>query len=299
MKFIDMLLLFSLGALWGGSYLFMRIAGPVLGSVFLISIRSVIAAAALLLYAYFTKDLPDLRRRWKQFLLIGLLNNAVPFILVTNAVIGLNAGMAAIINATTPLFTAVVAAVWIGEPFGRRRIFGIVLGILGVGILMGWSPLPLTKTVLLSAAQAVLAALCYGLAAVYGRTRFRDVPARQVAAGQLLGTSFLLFPFTFFTYPASLPSAQVILAVLTLSVACTSLAYIIYFRLITSAGAVQTSTVTFLVPFFSLLWATLFLGERVSLGMFAGLGVILVSVYLVLGVGKRPRPILAPGGTVK
>lgn len=286
MKARDLALLTLLAALWGASYLFMRIAGPVLGSVPLMGLRVLLAGGLLLAYAGATGALPDFRARWRQFLLLGLIGNAIPFILIANAVLDLNASLAAILNATTPMCTAIIAAVWLGDPFGSRKLLGVLMGILGVGILVGWSPLPVTPTTLLAVAQALLASVCYGLTVVYARTRFQDLPPLHTAVGQLTGASLLLLPPTLLLWPARPLSLAVVLAVLALAVACSALAYLIYFHLIRTAGPLATSTVTFLIPFFSLLWGTLFLGEPLTLGLFAGLGVILASVWMVLGTRR-------------
>ena len=143
-----------LGAIWGASYLFMRIAAPVLGPIVLMAARVGFAALALWLYCAATGIRPDWRGRWRQFLTLGLLNNAIPFVLIGVAVIYLNASVAAILNATTPLFTAIVATLLLGEPFGLRRATGVLLGIIGVAILMGWSPLPICSTSTSSPARA-------------------------------------------------------------------------------------------------------------------------------------------------
>lgn len=285
MKRADLALLVALAALWGGSYLFIRVAAPALGAIPLMGLRVALAIAALLAYAASSRDLPDFRARWRSFLLLGALNNAIPFTLIASAVIALNASLAAILNATTPLFAALVAAAWTGEALGIRRAAGVLLGIAGVAVLVGWSPLPLSQRVLVAAAQALLAALSYGLAAVYARRAFKGVPPLHTAVGQLAGSSLLLVPLAVALRPAAWPSLWVMLAVLALALPCTALGYLIYFRLIAGAGATGAATVTFLIPFFSLLWSVAFLGEPLSAGIFAGLGVILLSVWLVLSPG--------------
>ena len=280
---IDFTLLLLLGALWGGSYLFIRIAGPFFGPVVIMALRVSLAAITLIGYTVLFATFPDFRQRWKQFLLLGLLNNAIPFTLIAVSVINLNASIAAILNATTPLFTAIVAAIWVGEAFGGRRAIGVILGIVGVAVLMGWSPLPLTTQSLWAAGAALLAALSYGIAAVYARQKFQGVAPIHTAIGQLSGSSLILLPFAAVSIPTTLPSSLVIWSVIGLAVACTAIAYLIYFRLIASAGATQAATVTFLVPFFSVLWGVVWLDEPLNLGIFMGLGIILTSVWLVLG----------------
>lgn len=289
MKRFDFFLLVLLGALWGGSYLFMRIAAPVMGSVFTMTLRVVLSAAVLLVYGMAFESLPDFRKRWRSFLAVGFFNCALPYVLIANAVTSLNASLASVINATTPLFTAVVAAVWIGEAFDLRRAAGVFMGVSGVAVLVGLSSFSLSGRVLFAAAQALLAAFSYGIAAVLSRTRFRDTPPFHVSLGQMIGASVFLIPVSVPWLPSRLPPAGALLAVAALAVFSTSAAYLIFFRLITRIGAVQTSTVTFLIPFFSILWGSLFLGEPLSPGLFIGLGIILTSVWLVMGGRVRQK----------
>jgi drug/metabolite transporter (DMT)-like permease len=276
-------MLIFLAAIWGGSFLFIRIAAPVFGSIFLMAARVALAAAALFGYALVKSSMPDFRANWKRYLVVGALNNAIPFVLIANAVIDLNASLSAILNATTPLFAAMAAAIWIGEPFGWRRVLGVMLGILGVVSLVGYSPIPFSVKVLLAVVQSLLAALSYGLGAVYSRTRFQGVNPMHTTLGQLTGSTVLLVPLAVLSVPTVKPPLIVILATLTLALLGTSFAYLIYFRLISTAGPTTAASVTFLVPFFSILWGVLFLHEPLSLGMFIGLGVILGSVKLVIG----------------
>jgi len=206
-------------------------------------------------------------------------------------VIQLNASIAAILNATGPLFTTIVSALWLGERLGPRKIIGAGLGILGVSILVGWSPLPLTPAVLLATGQALLAALSYALTAVYARKHFADLSPIQAAVGQVCGGAVLLTPLVAVAPPRGTIAWPITLSVLALAVPCTVLAYFIYFRLIANIGPTKTSTVAFLIPLFGIVWAAAFLGEPVNFGVLAGLGVILLSVWFVLGEKKR-----RPGG---
>jgi drug/metabolite transporter (DMT)-like permease len=283
----DALLLILLSAVWGASYVFTRIAGPVLGPISLMAIRLVIAAGMLLALARSIGQTPNFRARWRQFLFIGAIGNAIPFVLIANAVIQLNASIAAILNTTVPLFTATVSTLWLGERLGLRTIFGGGLGILGVSILVGWSPLPVTPKVLLATAQALLAALSYALTAVYARKHFADLSPLQAAVGQVCGGAVLLTPLMLVAPPRGPITWPIVLSVLALAVPCTVLAYFLYFRLIASTGPTKTSTVAFLIPLFGILWAAAFLGEPVNVGILAGLGLILLSVRLVLGERRR------------
>ncbi|MBD2099653.1 DMT family transporter [Leptolyngbya sp. FACHB-261] len=281
MKPIDLARLFLLAALWGGSYLFIRVAAPVLGIFLTMSLRVLLAASALSLYGAFIQQLPNFRKRWRAYLLLGLLNNVIPFILIAVAVVNLNASIAATLNATTPLFTAIVAALWIKEPLNWQKVVGLLLGISGVAILVGWSPLLLSPSVILGGIFALVAAFSYGIAAVYARRTFLNNKPTDTATGQLIGSSVLLLPALLISAPSTIPSAAIILAVVALALACTSLAYLLYFQLISSAGATRAATVTFLIPAFSILFGKVFLAEPINSGLIIGLIMILLSVWLV------------------
>src|SRR5215217_2088838 len=138
----DLGALFVLGALWGGSFIFIRVAAPVLGPFVLMDLRVLLAAVALILYAVAASRLPKLRYRWREFLVLGTLNAAIPFTLIAASEIELTASLAAILNSTTPLFTAVVAAAWIKDGLTVRRAVGLALGLVGVVVLVGWTPVP-------------------------------------------------------------------------------------------------------------------------------------------------------------
>jgi drug/metabolite transporter (DMT)-like permease len=286
MTLSDALLLTLLSALWGASYLFTRIAGPVLGPIPLMAIRLVIAAGMLIALARGMGQAPDFRTRWRQFLFIGAIGNAIPFVLIADAVIQLNASIAAILNATGPLFTTIVSTLWLGERLGPRKIIGASLGILGVSILVGWSPLPVTPAALLATGQALLAALSYALTAVYARKYFADLSPLQAAVGQVCGGAVLLTPLMIVAPPLGPVTWPIALSVLALAVPCTVVAYFIYFRLIGTVGPTKNSTVAFLIPLFGIVWAAAFLRKPVNFGLLTGLGVILLSVWFVLGEKK-------------
>lgn len=287
-------LLILLAALWGGSFIFIRIAAPVMGSMVLMGFRMVVATAVMVAYAIGTKTKIDFRTRWKEYLALGALNNAIPFVLIANSVIDLNASISAIINATTPLFTALAATIWLREPFGSRRAAGVFAGIAGVVILVGFSPIPLTARSVWAASQSLLAALAYGLGAVYSRSRFQNQAPTTTSVGQFIGSTLVLVPFSAAGIAQAEFSLAAILAALTLACVGTSFAYLLYFRLINTTGPTATTSVTFLVPFFSILWGVLFLNEPLNLGMFAGLGIILLSVRLVMFPAGRTNSARLP-----
>ena len=280
----------ALGALWGGSFLFIRVAVPSLGPLLLMELRVGIASLTLVLFAAAVGRRPKLRARWRQFLLIGTLNAAIPFTLIAAAEIHLTASLSAILNSTTVMFAAVAAAVWLRDPLTARKVVGIVLGVIGVAVLVGWDPVELDGAVLLSVGAMLAASLSYGISAVYVKRTFVGVPPLGMAIGQLTGATVVLFPFAALSVPGkSPPPVAATASVLALALLSTALAYLFYFRLITNVGPTSTVTVTLLVPVFGLLFGVLFLDEPFGPGTLAGLGIVLGSVVLVTGFGLGKR----------
>lgn len=287
----DLGMLFLLGAIWGGSFLFIRVAVPVLGPFALMELRVGLAVVALTLYALAVARLPQLRARWREFLTLGALNAAIPFSLIGAAELNLTASLAAILNSTTVLFGAVVAAAWAGEALTTRKVIGVVSGIVGVVVLVGWTPIALNGVVLLSVGAMLVASFSYALAGTYAKRTFAGAPPLALAIGQQAAAATLLLPLAAVSLPERMPSLAVSVSVLALALLCTAVAYLLYFRLIMNVGPTKTLTVTYLVPVFGLVFGVLFLGEPLGVGTLVGLGIILRSVTLVtdirLGEARR------------
>ena len=283
----NFLVLLLLAFAWGASFLFMRIASPEFGPVFTTELRVTLAAAALLLYAKITRKQLGIWQHWKQFLLLGALNAALPFTLICMAELELSASLAAILNATTPMFTALAAWGTLREKPGAAKSAGLIIGLLGVAVLVGWSPVPLEGKVLLSVFFSLGAALSYGFGGMYAARIGQGLAPLALAAGQQLGAAAVLLPLAAVFAPRHLPSAAAVYSVLGLALICTAVAYLLYFHLIQSVGAVKTVSVTFLVPVFGLMWGVIFLNEPVYANTIAGLVIILLSVMLV---NRKTRP---------
>lgn len=283
--------LLLLAAMWGASFLFIRVAVPALGPASLVDIRVVLAAGALLLYGLLTGYHFSLRGHMVSLLVLGAVNAAIPFSLIAFAELSLPASLAAILNATTPLFTAIVAAVWLQDPLAWKKSVGLALGVVGVGVTVGLSPLHLTTVVALAIGASLLAAFFYALGGVYARVRFSDVPAMTLAFGQQLGAGIVLLPLAIVRPPLHAPSPHAVASVLALAVLSTSVGYLLYFFLMASVGPTSTLSVTFLVPIFGGFWSVLFLGEHVDAGLIGGLAIILLSVGLVTNI--QPRRLVA------
>jgi drug/metabolite transporter (DMT)-like permease len=280
----DLGALVLLGAIWGSSFLFIRVAVPALGPFVLMELRVGLAAAALALLAVAVSRLSKLRFRWKELLILGAVNAAIPFSLIAASEINLTASLAAILNATTALFAAVVATVWMGEALTRGKVAGLVMGVVGVAVLVGWTPIALNGVVLVSVGASLVAAFSYALGGVYAKRAFAGTPPLTLAIGQQMGAAMLLVPLAAASVPAEAPSMSVTLSALALALLCTALAYLLYFYLISSVGPTKTLTVTFLSPVFGALFGVLFLDEPVGVGTCVGLVIILSSVALVTGV---------------
>lgn len=279
----DLAALLGLGALWGSSYVFIRLAVPSFGPAALVAARVLLGALLLGGFAAATRRRPPFRAHWGRLLVLGALNAALPFMLIATAELHITAGLAAVLNATTPLFAAVFAAFLLGERLTVPRAVGLVVGIAGVGIMVGWSPVPLSLSTWLAVGAMLVAAASYAASGIYVRLRMSGVPVFTLALGQQLGALAWLAAPAMFWAPRAMPPGRALLAVSGLGVLCTALAYLLYFRLLERVGPTKTSTVTYLLPVFGVAWSTLLLDEPVTGGMVAGFAVILLGVGLVNG----------------
>ncbi len=280
MKISDIAELLLLAALWGGSFLFMRIAAPVLGPVWLIEFRVLLAGLVLLPLLLRLNYLHQLRQNLVPLLVVGSINSAIPFLLLAFASVSLPAGFTSILNATAPLFGTIVAAVWLKERLTPTRMVGFGLGFAGVVILIGVPPIAATSAFLVAVLAGLLAALMYAIAAPYIKQSLADVPSLVVTTGSQLAAAVLLLPALPFTIPQQIPSFTVVMAVIALALLSTAFAYILYFRLIQNVGSTKALTVTYLIPLFAMLWGAITLQEAVSLSMLIGCGLVLLGTAI-------------------
>ncbi|HET8913095.1 MAG TPA: DMT family transporter [Ktedonobacteraceae bacterium] len=289
MKAKDIAGLLALSAFWGGSFLLIRIAAPVLGPVVLVELRVLLAGLLLVLYSLATKRPLNLRKYWLIYLMIGLLNSAIPFTLIATSELHLTAGLAAILNATSPLFGAVVAAIWLKETLTLKKVIGLVLGLVGVCVVMGWSPLPLTLTIILSVVASLTAAAFYGIGGAYIKIYAHGTNTVAIATCSQLGAALFLLPLTVVAPMQHTPSLLVALAVAALALVSTAIGYLIYFSLIANVGPTRALTVTFLAPVFGVLWGSVFLGEVLTVSTVLGFAIILLGTGFVTGIIKFGR----------
>lgn len=287
MKGSDIAQLLLLSALWGGSFLFMRIAAPVLGPVWLIEFRVLLAGLGLLPVLIHFNLWQAVRRNWAVLFVVGCINSAIPFLLLAFASVSLPAGFTSILNATAPLFGTVVAFIWLKERLTIARTLGFALGFTGVVVLIGWKGISANTEFVMAALAGLLAACTYAIAAPYIKQKLVAVPPLAVTAGSQLGAAVLLLPALPFTVPQQPVTQDIVIAVLGLAVLSTAFAYILYFRLIQNVGATKALTVTYLIPLFAMLWGALFLGEPVTAAMMLGCGLVLLGTAIANGVFVR------------
>ncbi len=289
MQAIDLVSLVLLAAIWGSSYLFIRVASPEFGPLALMDGRVVLAGVVLLIVAVTVRRPPQFRGEWGRYLALGAVNGAAPFTLIAVAELQLTASLTSIIMATAPLWTALVAAVWGNEPLTAAKIAGLLLGLGGVAVLVGWSPVPVTATVLVAVVALLLAALAYAVGGTVVKKYFGGRTPLTLTIGQQLGAGAVLLPLALWSPPRHDPSSGAWFALVALAIVCTAVAYLLYFRLIARVGPTSTLSVGFLIPVFGVIWGALFLHEVIVAGTVVGLLMILTSVTLVTGMRMPGR----------
>jgi drug/metabolite transporter (DMT)-like permease len=281
----------ALAAIWGSSFLFMRVGGAEFGVVATAGVRVTIGALLLLPLLAFSGHWSSLRRHLWPVLFIGTLNSALPFALFAYAVTSITTGLSGILNATVPLFGALIAWGWLKDRPGPSRVLGLVIGFAGIALLArdsasfkpggsGWAVL-----------ACLLAAICYGYAASFTKKYLGGVHPLATAAGSQLGAALALALPTVWFWPEHMPGAASWMALAMLGIVCTGIAYILYFRLLERLGPARAITVTFLVPVFAILYGTLLLGETLTLWMIGCGLVVVLGTALAAGVlPLRPVP---------
>lgn len=293
MKPIEVVELVALAAIWGASFLFMRVAAPEFGPVALTALRVTGAALLLLPLLAARRQGPALRAHWRPIAVVGLVNSALPFALFSLAALAISGGLAAIFNATAAMWAALIAWWWLGERLTPSRWCGLALGFAGV-LGLAWDKASLQPgahgvSPAVALAGVVLGTLCYGYAANYTRRRLAGVPPLAVAAGSQAAATVLLALPALVWLPPVMPSLTAWLNLAALALLCTGVAYLMYFRLIARVGAARAITVTYLIPLFAMLWDFLFLAEPITPSMIAGGAVILLGTALATGLLQAPQ----------
>lgn len=281
-----------LAAIWGSSFLFTRYAVVELGVVATAAARVAIATAFLMPLMLARGFGPQFRQHWKTVCLVGMLNSGLPFLLFAFALLSITTGLSSILNATVPLFGALVAWVWLKDRPTGSRVLGLLVGFTGVAML-AWDKASFKPDASgIAPAWAIIACLvatvCYAIAASATKRWLTGVPALVNATGSQLGATIgLALPALWFR-PQAMPGTQAWVSVAILGVMCTGIAYILYFRLIAQAGPARALAVTFVVPVFAILYGALFLGEQVTPWMLWCGAVVICGTALSTGLLKLP-----------
>lgn len=287
-----------LAAVWGASFLFMRLGVLEFGPLATAGVRVAIAAAFLLPILLFKGLGPALLQHWKPVFFVGVLNSAIPFACFSFALLSITTGMASMLNATVPLFGALVAWFWLHDRPTRSRLLGLLIGFVGVAMLAwdqasvkpGASGIAPVWAVL----AGLLACVCYAVSASYTRRFLTQVPALVIATGSQIGATLgLALPALWFR-PTQMPSLSAWLALLAVGVISSGVAYILFFRLIANAGPTRALSVTYVVPVFAVLYGLIFLGEQVTPWMLVCGAVIVLGTALSTGLLKFRRPRFSP-----
>ena len=283
-----------LSAIWGSSFLFMRVAAPEFGPIALTGVRIAIAAVFLLGLLAWQGKTRKLVESALPLSALGVLNSALPFTLFAYATLYITAGATAVLNGSTPLFAGLIAYFWLKDRLSAARIAGLLIGFGGVIILV-WDRTSFGDGGNLWAPLAALgASLSYGIAANYTKVRLQNVQPLVSATGSMVAAALLLTPLVIAYWPAVTPSALSWLFVVVLGFVSTAFAYILYFRLISRVGPAKTVTVTYLIPLFGMLWGVIFLSEKITLSMVAATAVILLGTTLANGRWGKKLPMATP-----
>ena len=277
-----------LAAIWGLSFSFIKIASPEFGSLALAFMRIILAAIFLLLVIAFSGQTHALLKlickpglRWHLFI-SGLLGQLVPFILFAKAELTISASTASILNATTPIWSAIVAYFWLKKHFSLLQLFGIILSFIGVSILVGHTSTADSNAQesLIGSTAILLATFCYGYGSNYLKKYLNQTPPLQVATASTLYAAIAGLPLAIYAWPTTEISTQAWNAALLLGILCTGFAFIIFFELIAKVDATSAVSVTFLIPIFGVLWGINYLGEQINISMIAAMLVILMGVVM-------------------
>ena len=284
-----------LAALWGASFLFMRLGAAEFGPLPTAGLRVALATVFLWPIMLYKGQWPALRRHWRPVLLAGITNSAIPFALFSWAVLHIATGLTAILNASVPLFGALIAWVWLGDRINRLRWVGLAIGFVGVALLASRAPAGTgfkSDSAYWAIGACLLASFFYGVSASFARRYLTGVPPLATATGSQLGAALGLALPTLWLWPAQMPGPRAWGAIVAIAVLCTGIAYILYFRLIANAGPSRALAVTFITPVFAVLYGAVFLGERITPWMIGCALVIVCGTLLSTGlVRTRSAPV--------
>lgn len=286
---LDFIKLGLLAAIWGGSFIGMRIAVPEIGTLLSATLRIALAAIALLLFTHIKQIQLHWRRNFKAYIAAGLCGAVLPFALLSYAAHQLPAALSALFNATCPLFGALFSMLWLAERISLRKLIGLVLGVGGVWVLAGAGSLLNTQPTLLSVVACLISPACFAISGVIVKhhTCTQKLAANRIeplamATGSMLAASLMLLPTLPFSLPAHTPSTMAMVLIIALALFPSALAQIIFIPLVARIGPTRAMSVSFLIPLFSILWGVIFLQESIGLSCLLGGLTVLAATGLVI-----------------
>jgi len=276
MELKNWILLTLLGAVWGSAFMFIKISADDFGPILLVNLRLLLAGALFLPFLLQKKYLAYFKSHFSGILILGIFSNAFPFTMFSYASLGATSNMLGILNGTTAFMTMVVAYFWLKESITPKQVFGIILGFLGILVLVN----PANGSATIGASGfALVGALSYSFSGVYIQKYQLNANKFVLIGWAMLFGGLLLIPFSFFNLPDQMPNNNAIAALLWLGIVSTGIAYLGYIRLIEQIGAVRTSTVTYLLPVFSIIWGSIFLQEKITWIIFGGFIFVMIGMY--------------------
>jgi drug/metabolite transporter (DMT)-like permease len=284
----DTVRLLALSAIWGSSFIFIRVIAPVLGPVLTVVSRVLIGGAVLVVYCRLTGVPAGLAQHWRQYAVIGVVNSTVPFMLFAFAALHIPASYSVILNSTAPLFTALLAVPLLGERLTVAKVAGLVVGAAGVALVSGAGPVVPDLWFWISVGACLCSAICYAASSIYMKKYAAGARPLAIAAWSQIFAALALAPFVPFAPPRAAVTPLIVGNALALALVCSSIAYVLYYRLIADIGPTRALTMAFLMPAFGMLWGALFLAEPITLAMIAGCALVIGGATVVL------RPAVVP-----
>ena len=276
MELKNWILLILLGSVWGSAFMFIKISADDFGPILLVNLRLLLAGALFLPFLLQKKYLAYFKSHFPGIFILAIFSNAFPFTMFSYASLGATSNMLGILNGTTAFMTMVVAYFWLKESITPKQIFGIILGFLGILVLVN----PANGSATLGASGfALVGALSYSFSGVYIQKYQLKANKFVLIGWAMLFGGLLLTPLSFFNLPDQMPDNNAIAALLWLGIVSTGIAYLGYIRLIEQIGAVRTSTVTYLLPVFSIIWGSIFLQEKITWIIFGGFIFVMIGMY--------------------
>ena len=276
MELKNWILLILLGSVWGSAFMFIKISADDFGPILLVNLRLLLAGALFLPFLLQKKYLAYFKSHFPGIFILAIFSNAFPFTMFSYASLGATSNMLGILNGTTAFMTMVVAYFWLKESITPKQIFGIILGFLGILVLVN----PANGSATLGASGfALVGALSYSFSGVYIQKYQLNANKFVLIGWAMLFGGLFLTPLSFFNLPDQMPDNNAIAALLWLGIVSTGIAYLGYIRLIEQIGAVRTSTVTYLLPVFSIIWGSIFLQEKITWIIFGGFIFVMIGMY--------------------